>query len=130
MDETLLFLHVLSAFLLGSTVVMLSAVALGAPVGSRVASVGNLLWDIGGLGTLVFGLWIVAREETYELTEGWILGAIVLWFVATGVAVVARRGLSDDPEQPRYTATAARMHWLRAAIVVGFLVLMIWKPGA
>ena len=130
MYETLLFLHVLSAFLLSSTVVMLSAVALGAPVGARVASLGNLLWDIGGLGTLVFGIWIVAREEVYEITEGWILGAIVLWFVATGVAVVARRELSDDREHPRFTAAGARMHWLRSAIVVGFLVLMIWKPGA
>jgi uncharacterized membrane protein len=131
MDETLLFLHVLSAFLLASTVVMMSAVALGAPVGARVASLGNLLWDIGGLGTLAFGIWIVAREETYEITEGWLIAAIVLWFLASGAAMVTRRGLNeDDPEHPRYTAAAARMHWVRSLIVVVFLVLMVWKPGA
>ena len=130
MDETLLFLHVLSAFLLASTVVMLSAVALGAPVGSAVARIGNVLWDIGGLGTLAFGIWIVAREETYEITEFWILAAIVLWFLASGAAMVTRKGLSDDPEHPRFTASAARMHWVRSALVVVFLVLMVWKPGA
>ena len=128
MDETLLLLHVLSAFLLMATVVMLSAVAIGAPVGARVASLGNLLWDIGGLGTLVFGIWMVLRDDFYDLTDGWILGAIALWFAATGAAMSARRGLSEEAE-PRYTTAAARMHWLRAALVVGFLVLMIWKPG-
>ncbi len=129
MEDTLLFLHVLSAFMVMATVVMLSAVALGAPVGGRVASVGNLLWDIGGLGTLVFGLIIVAREDVYEVLDGWIIGAILLWLLMSGVSIVSRRGLSGD-EVPRYTATAARMHWLRVAMVVGFLVLMIWKPGA
>jgi hypothetical protein len=129
MDDALLFLHVLSAFLLMATVVMLSAVALGAPVGARVASVGNVLWDVGGLGTLAFGVWIVARDDAWEIGDGWILGAIALWFVATGVATATRRGLEGDDE-PVYTAAAARMHWLRSAIVVGFLVLMVWKPGA
>lgn len=129
MYETLLFLHVLSACMLTAAVVMLSGAALGAATGGRTVSIGNLLWDIGGLGTLAFGIWIVAREDLYEITDGWILGAIVLWFAATGVAVVARRGLSDEGGEPTYTAAAARMHWLRALIVVGFLVLMVWKPG-
>ena len=129
MDDTLLFLHVLSAFLLASTVVMLSAVALGAPVGARVASLGNLLWDVGGLGTLAFGIWIVARHDAGEIGDGWIIGAIVLWFAETGVATAARRGLTEG-QTPAYSAGAARMHWLRSAMVIGFLVLMVWKPGA
>lgn len=129
MDETLLFLHVLSAFMLMATVIMLSAVALGAPVGARVASVGNLLWDIGGLGTLVFGVWIVLREDAYDITDTWILSAIVLWFIATGAGVRARQQVSEGDE-PAYTPLGARLHWLRSVLVVAFLILMVWKPGA
>ena len=129
MDETLLFLHVLSAFLLMTTVVMLSAVALGAPVGARTASIGNLLWDVGGLGTLVFGVWIVLREDAYDITDGWILAALVLWIVIAGAGARTRTAISEGDE-PRYTPLGARLHWLRAVLVVVFLILMIWKPGA
>ena len=129
MDDTLLFLHVLSAFLLMTTVVMLSAVALGAPVGARTVSLGNLLWDIGGLGTLAFGVWIVLRNDFYDITDGWILAALVLWIAIAGVGARTRTALSEGDE-PRYTALGARLHWVRAVLVVGFLVLMIWKPGA
>jgi hypothetical protein len=127
MDDTLLFLHVLSAFMLGATVVMLSSVALGANVGSRTVSLGNLLWDIGGGGTLVFGIWLVARSDFYEITDGWILGALGLWLVVAGSGGMARKELT---EEGGYTDRGRLVHWARALIVVGFLVLMIWKPGA
>jgi hypothetical protein len=124
--ETLLFLHVLAAFMLMSAVAMLCALALGAPVPARVASIGNLLWDIGGLGTLVFGIWIVAREEAYEITDGWILAALGLWLVLGGTSGIARKELTEDGH---YTSRGVVVHWLRAALVIGFLALMIWKPG-
>src|SRR5688500_4152392 len=56
--DALLFLHVLAAFLLVSTVVMLSGVALGAAAPGRTISLANLFWDVGGLATLVFGIWL------------------------------------------------------------------------
>jgi hypothetical protein len=126
-DDALLFLHVLSAFMLGATVVMLSAVALGAAVGSRTASVGNLLWDVGGAGTLVFGVWMALRSDFYEITDGWVLAALALWVVAAATAGLARKELTDDV---RYTSRGLLVHWGRAALVIAFLVLMIWKPGA
>jgi hypothetical protein len=129
MDETLLFLHVLSAFMLMATVVMLSSLALGAPVGARVASVGHLLWDVGATGTLVFGIWIVAREDAYDITDGWILAALALWFVMSGAGVRARQ-LVTEGDEPRYEPLGARLHWLRSVLVVAFLILMVWKPGA
>jgi hypothetical protein len=135
MDDTLLFLHVLSAFLLMSTVVILSALAFGAPVPSRGVFLANLLWDIGATGTIVFGLWIVAREDVYEIGDGWIIGAIVLWFAVSGIGVRARNELqpataggADDTQV--LTQRGVVMHWARALLVIGFLVLMIWKPGA
>ncbi len=57
MYDTLLFLHVLAAFALAATVVIFSAIALGLAADSRVLAVGNVLWAVGGLGTLVFGIW-------------------------------------------------------------------------
>jgi hypothetical protein len=128
MDDTLLFLHVLSAFMLMATVVLLSSVAIGAPVGARTVTLGNRLWDIGGVGTIVFGVWIVLRDDFYDITDGWILTAIVLWFIATGAGVRARPEVSEGGEAT-YDALATRLHWLRAVLIVGFLVLMIWKPG-
>jgi hypothetical protein len=130
MYDTLLFLHLLAAFLLMGTVVMHSAVALGAQTGSRTASVGNLLWDVGGLGTLVFGIWLAIYLDGYDVTDGWILGAIGLWFVMTGIGVRVRPQFqASGAETPALTALGVRLHWLRALAVVGFLVLMIWKPG-
>ena len=127
MDDALLFLHVLSAFLLMATVVLYGAVALGAPLPARGAFVADRLWDVGGLGTLAFGLWIVGREDAYEIGDGWIVGALVLWFVVTGVGQAARGGLEPAVGPSR---RGIALHWLRALLIVGFLVLMIWKPGA
>ena len=126
MDDALLTLHVLSAFLLASTVVILSGVAFGANIGARSISLGNLLWDVGGAGTLVFGVWLVVREDAYDITDGWIVGALVLWVIAAATAGLGRKELTDDG---RYTSRGALVHWVRAALVVGFLVLMVWKPG-
>jgi hypothetical protein len=132
-DDTLLFLHVLSAFMLVGAVVMLSASVLGATIPSLTETVANRMWDISGVGTIGFGLWIVFREEVYDVTDGWILGALALWAVAGVLATLIRRSLAsaapEGGEVAAWPATAVRMHWLHAAITVGFLVLMIWKPG-
>jgi hypothetical protein len=129
--DTLLVLHLFAAFMLMATVVMHSAIVLGAQTGSRTAAVGNLLWDVGGLGTLVFGVWLAIYLDAYEITDGWILGAIVLWFAIAGVGARVRQDLQSASvdETPPVTAMIVRLHWLRTLIVVGFLVLMIWKPG-
>ncbi len=139
MYDTLLFLHVLAAFALMVTAVTYSAVALGAPTGGRALGVANLLWDVGGLGTLVFGVWLALDVDGYEIWDGWILGALVLWAVATELGRRTREGYAPAQvpagEGGAPTAvTAARraslMHWLRTLAVIGLLVLMIWKPGA
>ena len=126
--DWLLFLHVLAAFMLASTVVTHSAVVLGAPAGERAVSVANIMWDIGGLATLVLGIWLAIDVDGYEVWDGWILAAIVLWLVATGLGQDVRRtvGAGGDVAAGR----AATMHWLRTLTILALLVLMIWKPGA
>jgi cell division protein FtsW (lipid II flippase) len=123
--DWLLFLHVLAAFLLGITVVMYSAVALGSALGGRATFVADRCWDVGGLGTLILGIWLALHLDEYEIWDGWIIGAIVLWLIATGLGETVRKRLADGE-----TAAVTTMHWLRTLTVIGLLVLMIWKPGA
>ena len=125
MTDTLLFLHVLAAFLLMGTVVMLSGVALGAPAPARTVSLANLLWDVGGIGTLVFGVWLTFLDDIgdYEILDFWIVAALVLWALATALGVQAR-GAVDGPRE-----AFARWHWLRTAVVLLLLADMIFKPG-
>jgi hypothetical protein len=124
-DDWLLFFHLLAAFLLFVTVVTYTSVALGTPATGRTLFVADRCWDVGGLGTLVLGIWLAIKLPEYDFWDGWILGAIALWMVATGLGVRARIG-ADDVSAER----APLMHWLRTVAVVGMLVLMIWKPGA
>jgi hypothetical protein len=123
--DWLLFLHLLSAFLLGVTVVVYSAVAFGATPGGRTLFMADRCWDVGGLGTLVLGIWLALHLDQYGFFDGWIIGAIVLWMIATGLgqSIVRRRAAGE-------TAANDTMHWLRTIVIVGLLVLMIWKPGA
>lgn len=125
MYDWLLFLHLISAFLLGVTVVVYSAVAFGATTNGRTMFMADRCWDVGGLGTLVLGIWLALHLDQYDFFDGWILGAIGLWLVATGLgqSVIRRRAAGQ-------TAAIDTMHWLRTLAVIGLLVLMVWKPGA
>jgi hypothetical protein len=125
MADWLLFLHLLAAFLLAVTVVMYSAVALGAAAPGRTLFVADRCWDVGGLGTLVFGIWLALNLEQYDFFDGWILGAIGLWLVATGLGQSVQRQVASGE-----TGALAAMHWIRTLVIIGLLVLMIWKPGA
>jgi hypothetical protein len=123
--DWLLFLHLLAAFMLAVTVVTYTAVALGAPATGRTLFVADRCWDVGGLGTLVLGIWLALHLDEYGFFDGWILGAIGLWVIATGLGDTVRRRLADGQ-----TAAVTTMHWLRTLTVLGLLVLMVWKPGA
>lgn len=133
--DWLLFLHVLSAFALVATVVAFSAFALGAAADSRVLGVANFLWAAGGLGTLVFGIWLAIYVDGYEIWDGWIVAAIVLWAIATELGRRAQLGytaLAGTGEGVGVAGArqATLMHWLRSLAVLVLLVVMIYKPGA
>jgi hypothetical protein len=125
--DWLLFFHLLAAFLLAVTAVTYSAVAFGAVTTGRTLFVADRCWDVGGLGTLVLGVWLALYLDEYEFWDGWIIGAIVLWAVATGLGEGARKGLA---EADAVGSRVALLHWLRTLAVLGLLVLMVWKPGA
>jgi hypothetical protein len=130
--DTLLFLHVLAAFFLGAGVVIYSAFVLGSPVNRPTRLAAEIVWGVGGLGTIVLGIWLALYLDNYEIWDGWIIGAIVLWFLATGAGQpvsMAFQPRGDDS----VIAVESRIvlaHWVRTLLVIGLLVMMVWKPGA
>jgi hypothetical protein len=130
--ETLLFLHVLSAFLLAAGVVMYAAFVLGSPVTARLKIVAEILWGVGGVGTLVLGVWLALNRPEYELWDGWIIAALVLWVLATGSGAQASRGVQPGDGEAAVTVDRRTQfaHWMRTVYVIALLVVMVWKPGA
>jgi len=124
-SDTLLFLHLIAAFLLAVTIVMYSAVALGATTDRRVLFVADRCWDVGGLGTLIFGIWLALNLDQYDFFDFWILFALALWLVATGLGQSVQRRIGGDDAR-----AVAAMHWIRTIVVIALLVTMVWKPGA
>jgi uncharacterized membrane protein len=135
--STLLFLHVTAAFTMVTAVGMFLAIALGLRSGShaatalRLAPVAGILWPVGGLFAIVFGIWLALHVSSYSLGDGWIIAAIVLWVVGSaiggrisaGYRKLASGGAGPDP------ATLA-MNLALVVIVLAILVDMIYKPGA
>jgi hypothetical protein len=132
--EYVLFFHVLAAFFLGVTVVMYSAFALGGPTSPRALFVADRLWDIGGLGTLVLGIWLALDD--YSIFDGWILIALGLWVIATFQGFQVRYGFQPElaasgggpPQVTTFSTTT--FHWLRTLVVLLLLLDMIFKPWA
>lgn len=132
MTETLLFLHVLAAFFLVAAVVIYSAFVLGGPVNRPTRTVAEILWGIGGLGTLVLGIWLALDIDGYEIWDGWIIAAIVLWLLATGAGTPVSREVQPrgDDAALAIPSNVVGAHWVRTALVIALLVVMIYKPGA
>jgi hypothetical protein len=133
--DFLLFVHVLSAFCLAATVVIYSAFALGAPASPRTTFLADRLWDVGGLGTLVFGVWLALYVDDYAIWDGWVLIALALWFVAFGlqrqtyVSMNAGEAGGATVLVPD-AAALARFNALRALVFLLLLADMVWKPWA
>ena len=132
MYDLLVFLHVLAAFALVATVVMYTGFALGARWAGLPATLAEVMWAIGGAGTLIFGVWLALYVDGYEIWDGWIIAALVLWAAS---AETGRRSAVAIGAQPGGDGTVderamARWHALRALLVLALLLVMVFKPGA
>lgn len=156
--DWLLFLHVASAFALVSALVVFWSIAIAAanvdrPVDSlryfRIARPANILVIIGTIGTLVFGIWLAIDAEAYQVWDGWLLAALVLWAIAAGTGQrggqtyaeaqklaqrLAGEGRADEPSaELRTLLQDRRAMWLNIISSLGVVLLlidMIYKPGA
>jgi hypothetical protein len=132
MYHALLFFHVLSGFFLATAAVMYSAFVLGSPVNRTTRLIGEILWGVGGLGTLAFGIWLALNRPQYDIFDGWIIAAIVLWVLATGSGAQASRGVqpTGDDSAVAIDRRTQIAHWMRVFWFTVLLVVMVWKPGA
>ena len=145
--DWLLFLHLLAAFALMGAVVV-SVGVLGATWRTRSARdaipllrlgrLGDQLGRIGGIGTILFGVWLAVDLEGYALTDGWIIASLALWLVGAAASAMTARVYQDALAggagvtlgQTVRSARALTVTIAQLAATVGVLALMIWKPGA
>jgi hypothetical protein len=133
-NDTLLFLHVLSAFAFVAGTVMLSSYVLGSPVHRGSLTLANVLFGAGSVGTLVFGVWLALDLDDYEIWDGWIIAALVLWVLANGAGQNAdsgiRKAIGDNDAAVSLDRRIVFSHWMRVLWVLLLLIVMVWKPGA
>jgi hypothetical protein len=129
--QWLLFFHVLAAFMLVAGLVAYGVVVLGDGRGvarRALAAPALALWNAGGLGVLALGIALVIHVDGYDLLDGWILAAIVLWFVASGAGGPLSRVAREDPAG--LGRGRARMLFAVMALATALLLVdMIFKPG-
>ncbi len=155
--DWLLFLHVLSAFALVGALVLYTVVIATAwnkdvpgDVARlfRVSKVGDVLIAVGSIGVLVFGIWLAIDVDGYKVWDGWVIAALVLWFVMGALGsrtgkiynavrdrarALAREGDNAPNAELRALVQGRRGLWFHTGVVVTVLLLlidMIFKPGA
>jgi len=129
--EWLLVLHVLAAFLLVSGLVAYGVLLLGGGGDAASRALGPpalALWNVGGLGVLVFGVWLALEVDGYELWDGWIIAAVVLWLVASAAGGRLGAGVREGESVQRIDSARVLLLVMSLA-TVALLLDMIFKPG-
>jgi uncharacterized membrane protein len=156
-DDWMLALHVLSAFSLVAGVVFFWVVIAAArqtdtaEVTLRfgpLTRVADSAIGLGMGGTIVFGIWLAFSVGDYNIWDGWIIAALVLWVIAAAIgqrtsaayAPAVRRAqelqaagqTGPDPElgSLNRTSRGVLLQVLASVVVLLILLDMIWKPGA
>ena len=155
--DWLLFLHVLSAFSLVAAQVLVTFLIVGgwrlelpSDISRmfRMSRAGDILFGIGAAGTILLGILLAIDADEYQVWDGWIIAAIVLWVIAMAVggqtakhyygardrarALVAEGRDAPNPELSAIlrSPTGLTLHLATVLIVVVLLIDMIYKPGA
>lgn len=155
--DWLLALHVLAAFSLVAALVLYSIVivvsrSLTVPSdvsrSFRMTRVGDVAIAVGSLGTLILGIWLAIDSPDYQVWDGWVIAALVLWLLSmetgrrTGEfynavrdrarALVAEGRDAPDSELAGKlrSNTGLLSHAATVVLILALLVVMIYKPGA
>jgi uncharacterized membrane protein len=155
--DWLLFLHVLTAFALVTavvvyTVIILAGRRLDVPTDIarmfRLSRVADVLIAVGSIGVLVLGIWLAIEVDGYQVWDGWIVAAIVLWLVfaeigrrtgkhydaarrrARTLVAEGRNAADAELNGMMRSSTGFAMQLASVALVLVMLVDMIYKPGA
>jgi hypothetical protein len=156
-DDWMLALHVVSAFAVVAGSILFSVLIVAVrradtPEGTMrlepPVKVGNAAVGIGLGGTIILGIWLAFSVGGYDIWDGWIIAAIVLWLIAaetgrrTGAAYMqgmtraqelqaaGQTGPSSELLALNRTSNGLLFHSLSTLAVLLILIVMIWKPGA
>jgi uncharacterized membrane protein len=157
LDEWVLAFHVLSAFAFIAGIVLFWVLVVAVRSADTpaetirmepIVKVGNIAIGIGALGTIVLGIFLALSYGDYDLWDGWIIAAIVLWIAAAAVGSrtgnvymqgmrkaqelesAGRTGPDAELLALNRTSTGVLLHAVTSAIVLLIVIDMIWKPGA
>jgi hypothetical protein len=156
-DDWMLALHVLSAFAMvaGMTLFWILIVAVrrtDTPEGTLrmgpLSRVADAAIGIGMGGTIVLGIWLAFSVGGYDIWDGWIVAALVLWVITAalgqraGAAYAAgvkkaqelqaagQSGPNAELLALNRTSRGLLLQALVSAVVLLVILDMIWKPGA
>ena len=103
---------------------------------------------IGLVGVILFGIWLAILRIDFHPWDGWVIGAIVLWTVATiallrsfveyaksferarALVTSGHTGRSPELSTLNRTPTGFSLRVLASGAILLIVVDMIWKPGA
>ena len=155
-DQWLLSLHVLSAALMVAGIVLfwvliVSGRNIDTPEDTLrvgpIAKVGNAAVGIGMGGTIILGVVLAFSYGGYDIWDGWIIAAIVLWAISGWTGAEAGKGYGNAGMEAQRLAAegtpisasvgetfgpsrAFKMHLVSNVAILLLLLDMIWKPGA
>jgi hypothetical protein len=138
--DWLLFLHVLSAFLLVGAMASFWALVLatrpGAPLltqdaAGAIARPANVVVIAGTVGTLIFGIWLAIDHDDFQVWDGWILAALVGWAISGWLGNESGKAFTRAMDGSlEYRRRGLLFHTGSSLVVLIVLILMIFKPGA
>jgi hypothetical protein len=137
--EWLLFLHVLSGFLLVGALAFFWALVLatrpgrslfGGATSMSLARPATIAITAGVAGTLIFGVWLAIYLDEYQVWDGWILASLVFWAIGTGAGERSGRALTPVGDVYPNWRRGVLLHTVASVAALIVLILMIWKPGA
>ena len=151
--DWMLALHLLSAFAVAAALVLFTVLVVSGRRMTtleqtrtlfRVAPVGNALITAGLGLVLVFGVILAVDSNRFNIWDGWVIAAIILFAVFGGVG--QRSGayytevqkLAEEPgggNEAEVLArlkapTGATLHYATVALFLLIVLDMIFKPGA
>ena len=73
---------------------------------NRVAMVGTVAIVMGLVVAIVFGIWLAILRDAFQVWDGWVIAAIVLWCIAT---VALLRSFAEYAKPVKNAQSAPRL---------------------
>jgi hypothetical protein len=148
--DWMLALHLIAAFAVASALVLYSVLVVSGRRMTtleetrtlfRVAPVGGPLIGAGMGLALVFGIVLALKSSEFQIWDGWIIAAFVLWALLvevgrrsgvyyTAIQKLAESGAEQEVIARLRASTGALLHVATVVLFVLLLLDMLFKPGA